>query len=306
MDSTLHVPQQVRAARIGSAGLGLVANLWALTKPEINLLIAITVLVSFLVARHGSHVMSIVLAFNTVMGTLLVSSGGAALNHFMERTFDSRMRRTARRPVVMGRVTPRSAFRFGATLSILGLLYLGLLVNLLSTLIASLALAIYLVAYTPLKRVSPLCTLVGAISGAAPPLIGWAGATGTLSRGAWPLYTLLFLWQFPHFMAIAWIYRDDYARAGYRVLPGDGQRQQFAALQAAIPAGIVVPVTIIPWIERGTWNVYLAGAVLFGFGFLGLAVRFSFKATNRTARQLLFASIVYLQITFILLLLNRG
>jgi protoheme IX farnesyltransferase len=306
MDSTLQVPQQVRVARIGSAGQCLVANLWALTKPEINLLIAITVLVSFLVARHVSHVTSIVLAFNTVMGTLLVSSGGAALNHFMERTFDSRMRRTARRPVVMGRVTPRSAFRFGATLSILGLLYLGLWVNLLSMLIASLALTIYLVAYTPLKRVSPLCTLVGAISGAAPPLIGWAGATGTLSRGAWPLYTLLFLWQFPHFMAIAWIYREDYARAGYRVLPGDGQRQQFAALQAAIPAAILIPVTIIPWIERGTWNVYLAGAVLFGFGFLGLAVRFSFKATNRTARQLLFASIVYLPITFILLLLNRG
>ena len=306
MDSTLQVPQQVRVARIGSAGQCLVANLWALTKPEINLLIAITVLVSFLVARHGSHVTSIVLAFNTVMGTLLVSSGGAALNHFMERTFDSRMRRTARRPVVMGRVTPRSAFRFGATLSILGLLYLGLWVNLLSMLIASLALTIYLVAYTPLKRVSPLCTLVGAISGAAPPLIGWAGATGTLSRGAWPLYTLLFLWQFPHFMAIAWIYREDYARAGYRVLPGDGQRQQFAALQAAIPAAILIPVTIIPWIERGTWNVYLTGAVLLGFGFLGLAVRFIFKATNRTARQLLFASIVYLPITFILLLLNRG
>jgi heme o synthase len=207
--------------------------------------------------------------------------------------------------VVMGRVAPRSALLFGTTASILGLLYLDLWVNPLSMVIASLALVIYVVAYTPLKRVSPLCTLVGAISGAAPPLIGWAGASGTLDGGAWPLYALLFLWQFPHFMAIAWMYRDDYARAGYRVLPGYKERQLFAALQAAIPAALLIPVTLIPWIDREAGNVYLAGAILLGFGFAFLAFRFGLKTTNLAARHLLFASIIYLPITLVLLLLDK-
>jgi protoheme IX farnesyltransferase len=285
--------------------LRFVADIWALTKPEINFLIAITVLASFLVAHQGSHLPSILPVFNTVMGTLLVSSGAAALNQFMERRFDSRMRRTARRPVVMGRVTPRSAFLFGTTVSILGLFYLGLWVNPLSMVVASIALAIYVVAYTPLKRETPLCTLVGAVSGAAPPLIGWAGASGALSRRAWPLYALLFLWQFPHFMAIAWMYRDDYARAGYRVLPGHKERRLFAALQAVIPALLLIPVTLIPWIEREAGNVYLAGAIFLGLGFAGLALRFGLRTTNLTARQLFFASIIHLPLTLVLLLLNN-
>jgi protoheme IX farnesyltransferase len=285
--------------------LRFVADLWALTKPEINLLIAITVLVSFMVARHEFWLLSIVPAVSAMVGTLLVSSGAAALNQLLERGFDSRMRRTGRRPLVAGSVTPRSALVFGATISILGLLYLALWVNLLSMVMAGLTFLFYLLAYTPLKRITPLCTLVGALPGAAPPLIGWAAATGTLDRRAFALYALIFLWQFPHFMAIAWMYRDDYERAGYRVLPGYKERRLFAALQALIPAALLIPISLVPWIGSQAGNVYLAVAIFVGLGFAWLTLRFSLRATNVTARRLLFASIVYLPTVFIFLLMDK-
>jgi protoheme IX farnesyltransferase len=279
--------------------------MWALTKPEINLLIAITVLVSFLMACHDAVLRSILPALSATVGTVFVSSGAAALNQFMERRFDSRMRRTGRRPLVMGSMSPRSALLFGATVSILGLLYLEFWVNRLSMLIAGSTLLIYLLAYTPLKRITPLCTLVGAIPGATPPLIGWAAATGTLTREAWALYALLFLWQFPHFMAIAWMYRDDYDRAGYRVLPGSKDRRLFAGLQAAIPAAFLIPLGLIPWIGGEAGNAYAVGTIALGLGFAWLAIRFGLKATNAAARQLLFASILYLPTVFVLLILDR-
>jgi protoheme IX farnesyltransferase len=285
--------------------LRFVADMWALTKPEINFLIAITVLVGFLVARHDFGLLSMLQALSAMIGTLFVSSGAAALNQFMERRFDSLMRRTGRRPLVTGSVASRSALLFGVTVSILGLIYLDLRVNHLSMLIAGLTSLMYLLAYTPLKRISPLCTLVGAIPGAAPPLIGWAAATGTLNREAWALFAVLFLWQFPHFMAIAWMYRDDYERAGYRVLPGDKGRRLFGALHAAIPALLLIPVSLLPWIGKQAGNLYLGGAILLGIGFASLAIRFGLEATNVTARQLLFASIIYLPTIFIFLLLFK-
>ena len=305
-NSTLELSQTLSPAPIGGrTAARFVADMWALTKPEINLLIAITVLVSFLLARRGLGLLSILPAFNAMVGTLFVSSGAAALNQVMERKFDSRMRRTGRRPLVMGSVAPRSALLFGATISILGLFYLDLCVSQLSMVIAGLTLLTYLFAYTPLKRITPLCTLVGAIPGAAPPLIGWAAAAGTLQRGAWALFALLFLWQFPHFMAIAWMYRDDYERAGYRVLPSYKDRRVFAAVQAAVPAALLIPVSVLPWIGREAGNVYLAVAILLGLGFAWLTLRFGLKATNVAARQLLFASILYLPTVFILLLLDK-
>jgi protoheme IX farnesyltransferase len=240
-----------------------------------------------------------------MVGTLFVSSGAAALNQFMERRFDSRMRRTSRRPLVTGSVTPRSALLFGTTVSIIGIFYLALCANPLSTLLAGLTLLTYLFAYTPLKRITPFCTLVGAIPGAASPLIGWAAASGTLDRRAWALYALLFLWQFPHFMAIAWMYRDDYERAGYRILPDSKDRRLFAAMHAAISAILLVPVSLAPWMERQAGSGYMAGAISLGLGFGCLALQFSLKTTNIAARKLLFASIVYLPAIFILLLLNK-
>ena len=283
--------------------LCFVADVWALTKPEINFLIAITVLVGFLAARQSLGLAFILQAVSATVGTLLVSSGGAALNQFMERTFDSHMRRTARRPLVTGVIAPRFALLFGATVSILGIVYIELWVNQLAALIAGFALVIYLLAYTPLKRITPFCTVVGAISGAAPPLIGWAAASGSLDRGAWTFYTLLLLWQFPHFMAIAWMYRDDYERAGYRVLP-EINRRLFTAMQAAIPAVLLIPISFVPWFGE-TAKLFSVGVCLVGLGFAWLALRFALKLNNVAARQLLFASIVYLPIVFALLLFGK-
>ena len=306
-DSTLRILQEEETtAAIGSRPVArLLAGLWALTKPEINFLIAITVLVSFLLAYQGSYLAAIFPVFNATLGTLLVSSGAAALNQFMERRFDSRMRRTARRPLVIGGVTPRTALLFGMTISGIGLVYLGLWANPLSSLIAGLTSVMYLAVYTPLKRITPLCTAIGAIPGAAPPFIGWAAATGTLGHGALTLYAILYLWQFPHFMAIAWMYRDDYERAGYRVLPCFHQRRLFAALQATVPSVLMIPVSLVPAIENKAGRVYLAGAILLALGFALLSIRFARNTTNLAARQLLFASIVYLPIILGLLLLDR-
>ena len=306
-DSTLRILQKERgAAPIGSqTAFRILADLWALTKPEINFLIAITVLVSFLVAHQGSQPVSIILGFNAIAGTLFVSSGAAVLNQFMERNFDSRMRRTSRRPLVMGSIAPRSALLFGATISILGLLYLELWVNPLSSFIAVITSAMYLAVYTPLKRITPLCTAIGAIPGAAPPLIGWAAATGALGNEAWTLYAMLFLWQFPHFMAIAWMYREDYERAGYRVLPGHRVRGLFAAIMAAVPAVLTITANFVPWAEMKAGNLYAATSCFLGFVFLFAALRFARIQSNSAARQLLFVSIVYLPAIFALLLLDR-
>jgi protoheme IX farnesyltransferase len=294
------------AAPIGSrVATRFLAGLWVLTKPEINFLIAITVLISFLLARQGSHPASVLPVFNAILGTVLVSSGAAALNQLIERRFDRRMRRTARRPLVMESVTPRTALLFGVTISVLGLFYLALWANPLSSLIAGLTSVIYLAVYTPLKRITPLCTAIGAVPGAASPLIGWAAATGTLGHGALTLYAMLFLWQFPHFMAIAWMYRDDYERAGYRVLPCLHERRLFAALQAAVPAVLMIPVSLVPTIGNEAGKVYLAGAITLGLGFALLSIRFARNTTNLAARQLLFASIMYLPTILVLLLLDR-
>jgi protoheme IX farnesyltransferase len=214
-----------------------------LTKPDINLLVGFTVLAGFCVAFTGyPHAFPLLHLINTSVGTFLVAGGSCALNQYVERGFDACMRRTARRPIASGDIDPKDAFWFGLLLSVSGLVYLAVAVNLLTTVLAGLASAIYLFAYTPLKRKAPLCTFVGALAGAIPPLIGWAGASGSLSVEAWGLYAILFLWQFPHFMAIAWIYRDDYARAGYHVLPAGGKNRQTMEWQIFFPLVTLVLV----------------------------------------------------------------
>src|SRR5437016_8548299 len=191
------------AASRFSRRTAVLADYWTLTKPEVNFLILITTFAGFYLASPASH-WRILLLFNTLVGTMLVASGTGTLNQYIERRFDSQMRRTARRPLPAGRINPSRALWFGVVLSVAGGLYLAGLVNFLASLLALLTLSTYLLLYTPLKRTTPLCTLVGALPGAAPPLIGWAGARGRLSAEAWVLYAILFLWQFPHFMAIAW------------------------------------------------------------------------------------------------------
>ena len=280
---------------------------WALTKPDINVLIAITVFVSFCLARPATlETFPYVLLIHTLLGSLLIACGSGALNQVIERQFDSQMRRTSRRPLVVGNISPVRALWFGILVSIGGAAYLALVVNLLTSLIAVLTLIGYLAIYTPLKRKTPLCTLVGALAGAAPPLIGWAAASGSLSVEAWLLYSTLFLWQFPHFMAIAWMYREDYDRAGYQVLPRGETRQSFVAFQSVIPAFLLVPISLTPELLGDEGRVYFLGAALLGLSFVYFATRLAVHRSNQIARQLLLASIIYLPSVFLLMLLDRN
>lgn len=242
------------------------ADYWALTKPEVNFLILITTFAGFwlgLPSATGS--LPAFRLASTLVGTLLVAGGTGTLNQYVERHFDAQMRRTARRPLAAGKMQPSAALRFGILLSSAGVIYLALTVNVLAALLAAFTLVSYLFLYTPLKRKTPLCTLAGAIPGAMPPLIGWAAASGKLSLEAWVLYGIVFLWQFPHFMAIAWMYREDYARARYLVLPFGERRPSFMAWQTLAPCLALVPAESRssasgrrkPRVYRGSFRAWL-------------------------------------------------
>jgi protoheme IX farnesyltransferase len=283
-----------------------VSDCWALTKPEVNFLILITTFAGFYLG-YPSRVngFSFALLIRTLLGTLLVASGTAALNQFIERRFDAQMRRTARRPLAAGKLHPAGALCFGIVLSAAGTFYLAVAVNPLASLLAVLTLASYLFIYTPLKRKTPLCVLIGAFPGAVPPLIGWAAARGRLDPEAWVLFAMVFLWQFPHFMAIAWMYREDYVRAGYLVLPKGDLRDPFVFWQSFVVSLFLIPLSLIPVIAGESGLVYSAGALLAGFIFSYYGAHFAFCRSNAAARQLLSASIVYLPAVFILLMLDK-
>jgi heme o synthase len=278
----------------------------ALTKPEVNFLIVLTTFAGFYLGSAAWHEFPLLRSVNAVLGTLLVASGTGALNQYVERGFDVQMRRTARRPLAAGRLQPSTVLWFGVALSVLGTVYLAVAVNLLASLLALGTLLSYLFLYTPLKRKSPFCTLVGAFSGAMPPLIGWAAACGRLSFGGWILYTALFLWQFPHFMSIAWMYREDYARAGYLVLPNDVRAKELAvSWQTLLPLLLLLPVTLLPALSAKASGAYCIAAIFLCAGFLYCGARFVLRKTNTSARQLLAASIIYLPSLFGLMILLR-
>lgn len=277
-----------------------------LTKPDINLLVAFTVLAGFCLAFTGyPHPFPLLHLVNTLIGTFLVAGGSCALNHYVERRYDACMRRTARRPLVSGDINPDEAFWFGLLLSFSGLIYLALAVNFLTTVLAGLAFAIYLFAYTPLKRKTPICTFVGAHSGAIPPLIGWVAASGSLSLEAWGLFTIVFLWQFPHFMAIAWIYREDYARAGYYVLPGGRRERPIMEWQILLPLLTLIPVESAFKIFGFSGWACVSGMLILTFAFLCYGARLVLRKNNAAARRLLFSSLLYLPSVLFLLMLDR-
>jgi protoheme IX farnesyltransferase len=285
------------------AGLRFLSDYWAITKPEVNFLIAITTAVGFYLGAPAP--LAWVSLLNTVLGTVLVASGAGALNQWMEHTFDANMRRTARRPVAAGRIAPIRALIFGSLLSVVGVGYLFLTANRLTSLLAVVTLASYLFLYTPAKRITPLCTLMGAFPGAVPPLIGWAAASGSLAPQAWQLFAIVFLWQFPHFMAIAWMYREDYARAGYLVLPSGKQRNHLVIWQTLLPSLALLLLGLIPATTSAWGLAYSAGTLLLGVSFLFYGIRFAFRRSSITARRLLVASIIYLPVAFALMSLNK-
>jgi heme o synthase len=299
------VAQRV-SPRLRGGALGVLGDYWALTKPEVNFLILITTFAGFyLASKPGSGGFRILPAVHTLLGTLLVASGTATLNQFLERFFDAQMRRTSRRPVASGRIKPSHALWFGISLSVAGAVYLALAVNVLASFLAVGTLLSYLFLYTPLKRKTPLCVLIGAFPGAVPPLIGWAAARGRLDPEAWVLYALVFLWQFPHFMAIAWMYREDYARAGYLVLPLDERRDCFVIWQSAAVSMALIPLSLIPAFTGKSGLVCAVGALVLGSIFFYYSGRFAFRRSNVAARQLLAASIAYLPAVFILMTPNK-
>src|SRR6266436_815263 len=276
------------------------SDYWALTKPEVNFLILITTAVVFyLGCGNEGRPFSIMPLFNTLLGTLLVASGTGTLNQYIERGFDAQMRRTVRRPAAAGRLKPQAVLVFGITLAAVGSIYLTATVNGLASALAILTLLTYLFLYTPLKRKTPLCVFVGAFPGAMPPLIGWAAASGRLNSEAWTLYAILFLWQFPHFMAIAWMYREDYDRAGYLVLPKGDARIPFVTLETLLPLFALVAISIVQFPTRHAAIFYCAGALL-GLGFLYFGLEFVLRRSRVAARRLLAASIVYLPLLFAL------
>jgi len=285
----------------------VLSDYWALTKPEVNFLIVVTTFAGFYFGHGHGQDFPFLRSINAILGTLLVASGTGTLNQYIERQFDAQMRRTARRPLAAGRLKPSAVLWFGIALSVAGSVYLAVAVNVLASLHAIATLLSYLFVYTPLKRKIPLCTLVGAFPGAMPPLIGWAAASGNLTFEAWTLYALLFLWQFPHFMAIAWMYREDYDRAGYLVLPHDDRaRARFVKWQTLLPLLALALVSLLPAFANQSNMFYYIGAVILSLGFLYYGAQFVVNKSGATARRLLAASIIYLPLLFVLIVLSKG
>jgi protoheme IX farnesyltransferase len=284
----------------GGFAVNTLSDYWALTKPEVNFLILITTGVGFyLGCGNQARPLSVLGLFNTLLGTLLVASGTGTLNQYIERKFDAQMRRTAHRPAAAGRLKPAAVLIFGIALAGAGSVYLAAAVNPLSSVLAIVTLLTYLFVYTPLKRKTPLCVLVGAFPGAMPPLIGWAAASGRLNSEAWTLYAILFLWQLPHFMAIAWMYREDYDRAGYLVLPKGKTLVPFVTLETLLPLLALIAISIAQSPARHA-AVFYCAVTLLSLGFLYFGAEFVLQRSRIAARRLLAASIVYLSLLFVL------
>lgn len=294
-------------ARPDSLSRVAIRDFWTLTKPEVNFLIVTAAFTGFYLGCPGDlHSFPLVRLLNTLFGTLLVASGAGALNQYLERHFDSQMRRTRRRPIAAGRVKPAAAAWFGVLLSFLGGIYLFIAVNPLSSALALFTFASYLFVYTPLKRKTPLCTLVGAIPGAMPPLIGWAAASGSITGPKpWILYSVLFLWQFPHFMAIARMYREDYARAGYLIFPVKNE-DRFLIWMTALPALALFAAALSAVAAGGGGLFQYSASALLGAALLYFAGRQTLIRSGIAARQLLKATIIYLPLQFLILLLGKA
>ena len=274
-----------------------------LTKPRITFLIVLTSAAGFALASPGAVNYSALLS--AMFGIALLSSGIATLNQYIERDLDSLMRRTADRPLPSGKLHPNEALIFGWTLTVVAEVYLALMVNPLSALLGLTVIAGYLFAYTPLKTRTTLSTMVGAFPGAVPPLIGWAAARSEIGLEAWVLFAILFLWQFPHFLAIAWMYREDYGRAGILMLPVVEPEGRVTAQQIVVYTVLLLPVSLLPAVLGTSGKIYLVGAIVLGLLFLYSSVRAAMSKSRQEAKRLLLASVIYLPLLFILMVVNR-
>ena len=274
-----------------------------LTKPRITSLIVLTSAAGFVLGSVGG--VNYVQLAHAMIGIALLSSGIGTLNQFMERDLDGLMRRTADRPLPSRRLFPFEALWFGVALTVLAEGYLALFVNVLTALLGLTVIAGYLFVYTPLKTRTTLSTALGAFPGAMPPLMGWTAARGEIDVAAWVLFAILFLWQFPHFLAIAWMYREDYGRAGIRMLPVVEPDGRVTGQQIIAYALMLVPVSLLPAILGISGRTYLFAALVLSLLFLASSIRAALSKSNQHARQLLLASVLYLPLLFGVMVLNR-
>jgi protoheme IX farnesyltransferase len=275
-----------------------------LTKVRITALVLVTTAAGFLLAS-GARVDLALLAW-TLLGTGLAASGAAALNQYLEREADSRMRRTAGRPIPAGRMTPARGLTVGIGLSVAGVAILVAFVNVLTGLLALATVLLYVGVYTPLKRMTPLNTIIGAIPGAIPPVMGWTAVRGEAGLPAWVLFAILFLWQLPHFLAIAWIFRDDYRLGGFPMLPVLDPDGEATGRQVALYCAALVPVSLIPTFLGLAGPIYFFGALLLGLAFLGAGLMMAVRRRGKEARRVLLASVTYLPLLLALLVADRA
>lgn len=283
--------------------VGRLADFLELTKPRVTTLVLVTTLAGFYLGSRGP--LDAGLLLHTLVGTLLVAAGTSALNQYLERDADARMLRTRSRPLPQGRIAPGAALLFAGAISIGGILHLALAVNLITALLAALTLTSYVFVYTPLKKVTSFCTLVGAIPGALPPLGGWTAAQGEISAGGLALFAILFVWQLPHSLAIGMMYREDYARGGFRILPVLDPDGGSTARQILAQSLVLLPVSLLPSLLGIAGPVYFYGALALGLGLLASALPVARSGTARAARRVLLASVVYLPVLLGLMALDR-
>ena len=291
-------------AETGKSHSGLVRDLVELVKARLTLLVLLTTAVGFYLGAEGP--INFVALLHTVFGTAAAAAGAAALNQWWEYNLDALMERTRSRPVPAGRMRPRDAVILGSALSIFGVAYLAFVCNALSAALAAITIIIYIFAYTPLKRVSTFNTALGAVPGALPPMIGWAAARGTLNAGAWTLFAILFFWQLPHFFAIAWMYRDDYARAGFQMISSDDRTGERSASQSVFFCMLLFVVAGLPAFLGIATVFYLLAELILGAVFVAVAMRFLKTRARADARRLFITSIIYLPLLLGALVLSKA
>jgi protoheme IX farnesyltransferase len=282
---------------------GWIAVYADLFKARLTFLVLLTTLVGFYVGYRGP--VDYLLMLHAVLGTALVAAGASALNQLLEREHDAKMRRTQGRPLPSGRLQPQTVLGIGVVTSAGGIIYLALAVNLITSALGAASLLSYLFVYTPLKRVTWLNTAVGAVPGALPPLMGWTAARNELSVEGWTLFAILAFWQLPHFLAIAWMYREEYERAGFKMLPMVDPEGHRTGRQAVSHTLGLLPVSLAPFVFGLTGPVYLAGALGLGLAFFWFATRFSREKSIPSARQLFFVSILYLPLLLAIMVVDK-
>ncbi len=302
-DAASAVTQAESASTVAGKGHSRTGDFVTLTKPRLNFLVLLTTAAAYSLGAGPES--TLVDLAHTLIGTFLVAGGAAALNQVWERRTDRLMRRTQRRPLAEARLTPMAGTIFGVALTAIGAAELAYFINLLSSAVALVTMATYIFFYTPLKLRTSLSTIAGALPGALPAVIGWAAATNTLSIEGWVLFGIVFMWQMPHFLAIAWMYRDDYARAGMPLLPVLEPDGKSTGRQAVLYTAVLIPLSMLPTGVGLATARFLVGAISLGAILMMLSLEFSVKRNMDTARRLFFGSILYLPILWALLVFDH-